>query len=1409
MSQFGQPQPFLYPGMYNPGQFAFGNNAEMSQLISMMAMPILGQMAGPGNFMPHMMPGQALFDQFTMRNYQQQTQAATYQIAGAQNDELATRLLGGRSIFTPAGATDLNRSQAGNIAGVLNNPMVKSIMGMALGPDNVEALLHGSKGDIQNLGASVNKFGYFRRDPSGGGRMDAQSLEDLTTGMFSHLYEPQGDLDKISEQAKSGDERAMKRLREASRTLDDHVVVSDDDVQTRLRNKGSTEVGRLYEKYVQGGTATDAATQAKELVKFDRAIKESGVLAGTETTVGRMRDRAERMPVDEMHGFMAGQVGQLAENLAQRGVLPPSIGGLSARERVGAVAETKLDDATLDRLAQTLARRDLESGDSDAAIKYREAVSAGDETAKRRILDEAASGQAAGLRSKKEEAEKFARGESTKSAEEILQGAGGEALAGNVDASRASSKIKGYTDALSAVRDIFGDNGNPNAPMPALMAMLDHLTQGGMGNMDPKRAASTLRSMQTLARETGTGMQQLAQMSAVAGNMGMQLGIAPSITMQNVAASMGITKSAMDSGAFSSGTFGTKNKEEFQNKTIQMLQEGDASGNAKSMAALARIYEMDKDKFAGTELEAAMAAYNDPNSNGTYTYDPTPDKPNSGDEVTRNLYETIGKGRQFAAQDLLTASGGSLNDFHASLHDPLTQQFARAGAGYMTQKHERIQNLSAEVTEGAIRSRMAGTETLKGMNDRQVMAAGEVITGMMLDSADMGPKEQAAFMRNNMEEKLTAHFKAQGKDEATAKKMAQEMTQKMTGDASALNRLVANAGTVAHGLYGENLAEMAQRYGHNRDVYGMLETGNAGARAEAEKRMIGYETTVGQRASDYLLDIGKKGEKFNLGNFMKAMAPVIGDDEVLRQYAGEMGAGMHTAALERDKYQVTKKHVDSLAEKARDGDDTAMAELRRLGNVADDVKIIETKDIDAARDAKIDKLSGKDLDKAFMDATGRKSAAGVTDEQKKEALRKSASYKGAFAEQYKNEMRSRPGGGKYLTEEELHSRAMGSLGKALTKDVEGDLADIEDVQHAFEQGQNKDALQGGVSAMFRMKGLQNAFKGMSAKDKKALEEAIMTEGDSKSAILKSLGLSEEEYQKGLQSKDKSDKQKAAEIAVGLDSAHKYDLDKMAKDAAQKVEKAEITATTVVIKADKVEGGGAASAAAGAAAVQAPGTALPDDMAAIDAELAAIEATKDKDYDKSWAKRFGFDGLHWKDADRKAELLQKKEQLAQKAAIEPKADKPLDPPAKPPEEATKTPPGEDGQLPPGSDVAQTEAAERGAEAAATINAQQAAKDAIPDATAATRTAGTTSANVNPAAVSSPQQNPAPTLAASGGAGGAGSGGPITVTGNINLSNLREGVLELVGQHAIHPPGGGAPIVPDPAANHVSGGRSATA
>lgn len=273
--------PFQTPPMYSPGQIAFNNNPELSQIISMFAGPLMGNMFGSGTFVPNMMPGQALMDQFAMRNYQNQTRAATFNTANYQTPAVSNLLLGLRSTMTNSAATDLNRAQAQNMAAIANNPMIKSVAGMIMGAENVEAMLYGRKGDAGALGASINRMGYFRRDPGGGGRMDAESLEDFTTGVFSHLYEPQNDVRGSARRAREGDANATRELQRAAQ-MENRTVVSDADVAARLGKMGNAKqrVDELYKKYVAGGTATDTATQAKELTRFNRAIEETGVLGG-------------------------------------------------------------------------------------------------------------------------------------------------------------------------------------------------------------------------------------------------------------------------------------------------------------------------------------------------------------------------------------------------------------------------------------------------------------------------------------------------------------------------------------------------------------------------------------------------------------------------------------------------------------------------------------------------------------------------------------------------------------------------------------------------------------------------------------------------------------------------------------------------------------------------------------------------------------------------------------------------------------------------------------------------------------------------------------------------------------------------------------------------------------------------
>lgn len=1216
--------PFMYPGLYSPGQMAFNNNPELSQLISMFSGRLLGQMAGPGNFVPHMMPGQALMDQFAMRNYQNQTRTASFNLAasGAQNNDVASRLLGMRSIATRDAPTDMNREQAAQMAQVLNNPATKMFAGMMIGPENVEMMLHGSRGDVQSLGSAVNRIGYFRKDPGGGERMDAESLEDFTTGVFSHLYEPQGDLDKLAKTARAGGVAAQPAIEKLQTAADmrDRRVVSDEDVQKRLTQVGDVEVDRLYKKYVQGGKATDMAEQAKELTRFDRAIKESKVLGSDETTIGQLETAAFKRPAANMHGFTAGQAGQLMDTLFQRGALPPTLGNLDAKDRVSAIAETKLDDATITRLAESMARRELTAkNEAGADGKKFSDMTPIEQEEQIQALTNKKGGTLEQINATQAAAMEVASGKSKKSAEDVLQMAGGEALAGNADAGRAASRLKDYTESLAAVRDIFGDNGNPNAPMPALLAALDQLTLGGMGSMDPKRTATTLRQMQSTAREAGIGMQQMAAMTAGAGALGSQLGIAPSITMQNVAMAMGMTKTAVDRGAFSNNTPGAMSKEQHQEEALKHLQHGDASLNAKAMAAMSRIYAADPKKFKGTELEAAVAAYKDRSSGGKYKYDPTPDKPKSGDEVERNLFENVGRGKHHEVLRILQDGGATRNDYESVVHDARTMaEFGVSGAGMMTQKTDMLQNITAAATGGIVENRLAGTEVAKDLGEGGMNLLGEELSEMVFDSARMGVADQQAFLQQNIPQKLTQHFMEQGLGDKEAAKMAAQVSEQMFGDGkggmdgSKVNRLIGDVGTAAQYYYGKNLVQLNQMLGNGADKQSMLEFARSEAHSNATKRLVGLgsESTPMGRMSDYFMDIGKRGENFSLDNFVQEMAPFVSDQDLLQRYAGDMGAGLHTLSTMRDKFSVTDKYIN---EQAASGNiDT----LKKLGNFDEKNEVFVAKEqLEKARATKLESLKDPEEIEAAYASAFKQSGAHLTPEEKKQLLAKSEAFTAEADKEYLDRQQIDTGK-RQVTLDTLKTRAYRSIGTAL-EGFEAQQADVEMIQRAAYRGEDKDARNASAGAFQRLFKDAGGKAGELAADKKALEEIINTDGEGGlDKILSRLDISKEKFEQDKTAEKKSNEQRFAESLYTVQRSDELQqLDKVADEKAvqgiaQKTDKVELAAQNVYIngaKAGQAAGGttAAAPAASPAATPQKPGSPIPATKEGIDAEIAAL------------------------------------------------------------------------------------------------------------------------------------------------------------------------------------------------------------
>lgn len=95
----------------------------------------------------------------------------------------------------------------------------------------------------------------------------------------------------------------------------------------------------------------------------------------------------------------------------------------------------------------------------------------------------------------------------------------------NFDAKKVASKLKDLSGAVSAMRDIFGDMGKPNAPMSELINGLNALTQGGLASMSGQQLEQTVRKTAVLARNSGMGIDAMMGLMAGAAQRADQMGL--------------------------------------------------------------------------------------------------------------------------------------------------------------------------------------------------------------------------------------------------------------------------------------------------------------------------------------------------------------------------------------------------------------------------------------------------------------------------------------------------------------------------------------------------------------------------------------------------------------------------------------------------------------------------------------------------------------------------------------------------------------------------------------------------------------------------------------------------------------------------------------------------------------------
>ncbi len=176
------------------------------------------------------------------------------------------------------------------------------------------------------------------------------------------------------------------------------------------------------------------------------------------------------------------------------------------------------------------------------------------------------------------------------------------------DAERIKRSLKDKVDALVAMRDIFGDAGQPNAPMSQLVQGLEALTAGSMHQIDPGRLNMIVRDVHNLSRNTGVSMNGVMAMQGHAANRAAQIGVEP------IFAASATNQALAWSGAYRAGghgahpAWGLMTADQLTQLKTNMLVNAAGSETGNRLSVLRRVSETMGGFKAGSEAAAADAA---------------------------------------------------------------------------------------------------------------------------------------------------------------------------------------------------------------------------------------------------------------------------------------------------------------------------------------------------------------------------------------------------------------------------------------------------------------------------------------------------------------------------------------------------------------------------------------------------------------------------------------------------------------------------------------------------------------------------------------------------------------------------------------------------------------------------------
>ena len=431
-------------------------------------------------------------------------------------------------------------------------------------------------------------------------------------------------------------------------------------------------------------------------------------------------------------------------------------------------------------------------------------------------------------------------------------------LLNSSDVDNIKRQLRGYSDSIAAIREVFGENGNPNAPIPQLIGALEALTSGQMHKFDAAKLNLMVRDMQALSQMSGKSIDQMLAMNQ--GNTAylQQVGLGPHAAMfAPTATNVGVAHGMAFADQAGATGFGALNRQQAEQAASRMFARGMASEAGNLYATLGRISNaggFDETTAAGRRLKAIHdAAYN---QQTTYI------DPETGEEKRLPTREAEVRGliNQGAAV------GMGMEDFNLMLGDRTSNLRMQAeDENYATIAMNQQAGELSRVSQRDAANRLSSALPLRGLDAESRNVAAREMSGAALEALqNLTPQEQQNRELRQRAMADAIQRAALNNGVTLSDSEAETLAANTYGsfENTAVNKFGFESATAAAQVMGDQVVEARTQ-----------RTVQAKARAQMNDAMseLGPDGTITQRAFDAIQRQGERGEEANLDTLLTDM----------------------------------------------------------------------------------------------------------------------------------------------------------------------------------------------------------------------------------------------------------------------------------------------------------------------------------------------------------------------------------------------------------------------------------------------------------------------------------------------------------------------------------------------------------